>query len=246
MQTSRRTALLATLLAALLAACSTAPSETARPEVTAVGNTVQTAKAGERLGTEWGDEIASRVQETYGLHRTTATPIAENHIHYAAKAYRGRSILSIALAAGKIALSVEDERGAKLPLYRNRDRHYLQGQKGQAYRLHYTNNSNGTYEIVASVDGLNVLNGRAAGRQDAGYVLRPHGSLTIEGFRKDDNTVAAFTFGAPHDAYAAHSAYGSVQNTGIIGTVVYELQDDNPRAPNAFPADGRYAPPPSR
>ena len=36
MQTSRRTALLATLLAA----CSTAPSETAHPEVTAVGNTV--------------------------------------------------------------------------------------------------------------------------------------------------------------------------------------------------------------
>ena len=112
--------------------------------------------------------------------------------------------------------------------------------------MHYKNNSNTTYEIVASVDGLNVLNGRAASRQDAGYVLRPRGELTIEGFRKDDNTVAAFTFGAPQDAYAAHSAHGSVQNTGIIGTVVYELQGDTPRTPNAFPADGRYAPPPSR
>ena len=96
------------------------------------------------------------------------------------------------------------------------------------------------------MDGLNVLNGRAASRQDAGYVLRPRGELTIEGFRKDDNTVAAFTFGAPQDAYATHSAHGSEQNTGIIGTVVYELQGDTPRTPNAFPADGRYAPPPSR
>ena len=96
------------------------------------------------------------------------------------------------------------------------------------------------------MDGLNVLNGRAASRQDAGYVLRPRGSLSIEGFRKDDNTVAAFTFGAPNDAYVAHSAHGSVQNAGIIGSVVYELADDNPRAPNAFPADGRYALPPSR
>lgn len=246
MSTPRRTALLATLLAGLLAACGSAPLEVARPETTAAHNTVQTAKAGERLGTEWGDEIDSRVQEAYGLHRTTTTPVAEKQIHYAAKNYRGRSILSIALAAGKIALSIEDERGAKLPLYRERDNHYLQGKNGQTYRLHYKNNSNTTYEIVASVDGLNVLNSRAASRQDAGYVLRPRGELTIEGFRKDDNTVAAFTFGAPQDAYAAHSTHGSVQNTGIIGTVVYELQGDTPRTPNAFPADGRYAPPPSR
>lgn len=117
----------------------------------------------------------------------------------------------------------------------------MKGQKGQIYRLHYQNNSNSTYKIVASVDGLKVLNGRAASRQHAGYVLRPHGSLTIEDFRKDDNAVAAFIFGVPNDAYVAHSAHGSIENTGIIGSVVYELADENPRTPNAFPADDRYA-----
>ena len=86
MQKSRHTAILATLLAALLSACGSTPREAARPEMTTTGNIVQTAKAGERLGTEWGDEIDSRVQDAYGLRRTTSTSIAENHIHYTATA----------------------------------------------------------------------------------------------------------------------------------------------------------------
>jgi hypothetical protein len=38
--------------------------------------------------------------------------------------------------------------------------------------------------VVASVDGIDVLNGSVASRSNACYVLRPHSELKIEGFRK--------------------------------------------------------------
>ena len=103
-----------------------------------------------------------------------------------------------------------------------------------------------TFEVVASVDGLDVLDGTQASRRNSDYVLKPYSSLNIAGFRKSEAAVASFTFSQPSDAYAANTASGSIKNTGIIGTVIYELkapvQSDKPKtkyapAPNAFPAD---------
>lgn len=100
---------------------------------------------------------------------------------------------------------------------------------------------------MASVDGLDVLDGRQASRQKSGYVLRPYRSISIEGFRKSNTSVASFTFSSPAQSYAANSTQGSIKNTGIIGTVIYELkapksylpQQDKgyAAAPNAYPAD---------
>lgn len=206
-------------LAAWLGACSTAPMQTSAT------TGVQQVDAVERLGTQWGDEVRSRVSNV-DLRRTTATPIAETAIHYADKLYQGRRITTIALVAGKIELSVHSDRQA-LPLVRDGNRYYLQGRAGSAYQLVYRNQSGNTYEIVASVDGLDVISGQPASRESGGYVLQPHDTLTIEGFRKSDDAVASFIFTKPHDAYAAHTPAGDVRNTGIIGTAVYELYDPN-------------------
>ena len=48
------------------------------------------------------------------------------------------------------------------------------------------------------------------------YVLYPHDSLVIEGFRKSDDAVASFVFSNPEDSYAANSDKGSIKNTGVI------------------------------
>ena len=99
------------------------------------------------------------------------------------------------------------------------------------------------------MDGLDVLSGKPGSRYNSGYVLRPHSTLEIEGFRKSDSAVASFIFSSPGDSYAAHSDNGSVRNTGVIGTAVFELYDPTRRSddsPEAFPADNGYAKPPSR
>ncbi len=238
------------LLALVLAGCASAPQEVARSQEPMA----PTARAEERLGTKWGDEIASSVRSV-NLRRQSETPLDENIIRYANRQYRGQSLNSISLAAGSIELRVESDSRA-LPMVRDGRHYYLQGREGQPYQLVYRNNSRQTYEIVAAVDGLDVISGRTASRRHSGYVLYPQQSLVIQGFRKSQQAVASFIFSKPADAYAARTPAGQESNTGVIATVVYELYDPassrqpsrpTPAGndePNPFPADGRYAPPP--
>lgn len=207
----------------------------------------------ERLGTKWGDDVTSEVTKV-DLKRLSNTPFAQIQVRYADKAFNGKSLNDISLGAGEVSFTVTDDSGHILPLYRagaGRDTgYYLSAQDSQAYQLHYHNNTGKTYEIVASVDGLDVLNGSTASRQNNGYVLPPYEDLNIAGFRKSESSVASFIFSKPQDAYANHNVSGSITNTGIIGTVVYELKAPiapKPKkssyapaptpTPNAFPAD---------
>lgn len=231
---------------ALLTGCSSGTSfdNTATPNVQEQTQMNDVAES-ERLGTKWGDDVRSTIHMV-DLRRVSGEPIEQMQINYAAKNYSGRAINSKSLLAGKIDFSVADDRGV-LPIYRDNRQYYLQGQNGQAYRLIYHNNSADTYEIVASVDGLNVMNGSAASRYDSGYVLNPYSDLVIEGFRKSNSSVASFIFSQPDDAYAANTSQGSINNTGVIGTAIYALYDPSkpqPRQPQAYPADNGYAAPP--
>lgn len=236
----------------VLAACSkkdmsseNTAATAARVEAADQSNATESKR--EHLGTKWGDDIRSHVTEV-DLKRLSNTPIAETMMRYADKDYKGRSVNSISLAAGNINFSVVDDQGNALPIYRTDGNYYLAGKDGQSYQLKYDNNTTNTYEIVASVDGLDVLDGSAASRSNAGYVLNPQSTLTIEGFRKSESAVASFTFSKPRDAYAANTKSGSVKNTGIISTVVYilqtEAQQEQPKTkyapgPNAFPGDNK-------
>ena len=242
---SRLKPLAVTMLATALAACMSQPmaDRVAAVSMETAPDSAMTQKSvaqAERLGTQWGDEVQSSVQQV-DLRRVGSQPLAEHVLYYSGKDYHGRSLNAISLAAGRVELSVRGDNRRALPIFRDNGRYFLRGKAGQAYRLVYKNNSDKTLEIVASVDGLDVIAGKAASRYLNGYVLRPHGTLEIEGFRKSNDAVASFIFGKPSDAYAANTDAGSVQNVGVIGTAIFELRDPN-RAPdgaaNAFPADG--------
>ncbi len=232
------------VIAALLSACG-APASSDNRSSESMATAQQAPSASEKLGTQWGDDVSSSVTKV-DLRRRSEQPIDESVLHYAAKSFQGRELNSIALANGKIEWSVQSDRNALLPLFRDGGQYYLRGTNGQAYQLVYRNRSDKIYEIVASVDGLDVLNGKAASRYHTGYVLRPHDTLVIEGFRKSSDAVASFIFSAPSGSYAANSDVGSVRNVGLIGTAVFELYDPNGQVESgsAFPADNGYAKPP--
>lgn len=213
----------------------------------AAAESTQAAAADERLGTKWGDDVSSKVT-TVDLSRVSDEPAEQIQVYYADKDYKGRSLNSMSVLSGKVDFSIDTDSG-KLPMFRHDSRYYVRGRSGQAYRLVYHNNSANTYEVVASVDGLDVIDGSEASRYSSGYVLSPYDDLVIEGFRKSDEAVASFIFSKPSASYAANSEAGSINNTGVIGTVFYELYDPNaPRTnnttPQAFPADNGYAKPP--
>lgn len=214
-------------------------------DASAMAKNQNSIRQDEQLGTRWGDDIDSPTT-TVNLERVSNTPVGQTEIRYAAKNFDGKSINSISMGAGQISFSIIDDQQKSLPLYRQGASYFVSAQDGQSYQLHYRNDSNQTYEIVASVDGLDVLDGSAASKNNRGYVLRPHDRLIIDGFRKSESSVASFMFSKPESAYAAHNEQGSIQNTGIIGTVVFALKAPtaskrNPTTyaptPQAFPAD---------
>ncbi|QSI29190.1 hypothetical protein GNX71_06210 [Variovorax sp. RKNM96] len=250
--------------AALLAACSQMPQnrgETAAMSATPSAATPAPAPA--QLGTQWGEGIESKTR-TVVAKRLSEQPDEVASIGYNEASAVRRDVgnnperrLNLQLAQGDVEWSVLDESNRPLPLQRSRrgdDMFRLAGVEGARYTLRFRNLSDRSYEVIATVDGLDVLSGKPGSLRNGGYVLRPQETLNIEGFRKSQSEVAAFRFATPGRAYAANTEAGDVRNIGVIGAALFELEqpqvprrprrDATPPQPSAFPADGAYAPPP--
>ncbi|HEX7864304.1 MAG TPA: hypothetical protein VF555_05110, partial [Variovorax sp.] len=230
--------------AALLAACSQmpqAPRESLAATATPSSAAAPAAPA-PQLGTQWGEGIESKTRSVV-TKRLSDRPDDLASVGYNEASAVRRAVgtnperrLNLLLADGDVEWSVLDEDGRPLPLQRARrgsggdDTFRLAGVEGSRYTLRFRNLSERSYEVIATVDGLDVLNGKPGSLRNGGYVLRPLESLTVEGFRKSQNEVAAFRFSTPGRAYAANSAAGDVRNIGVIGAALFELEErDAPR-----------------
>ncbi len=116
-----------------------------------------------------------------------------------------------------------------LPAYKENGyrRRLVEGNKGGTYSIIVKNRSKSALEIVASVDGLDVQDGKLASFSKRGYVVQPGKTIEIEGFRTSTNTVAAFKFSSVSNSYA-NLRHGSTRNVGVIGIAVFTQKDVNP------------------
>src|SRR5437763_1314109 len=80
------------------------------------------------------------------------------------------------------------------------DKSLVIGEDGERYKIVVRNETAARFEIVASVDGLDVVDGKPADPSRRGYIVDPHGVLVIDGFRTSDAEVAAFRFGKVTDS----------------------------------------------
>ncbi len=251
----------------LLAACSQMPQLRSDGATTTLAQSERPggeAQAAAKLGTQWGEGIESKAQSVVAKRLSPEHPDDLVSLGYD-EASRVRGVvgnsperrLNLQLAQGDVEWSVLGENNRPMPLQRarrNNDMFWLTGVEGGRYTLRFRNNSERSYIVIATVDGLDVLTGKPGSLRNGGYVLRPYETVNIEGFRKSQSEVAAFRFAAPGRAYAANTEGGDVRNIGIIGAALFELeQADSPRRPrhtdklsrpSAFPADDAYAPPP--
>ena len=76
-------------------------------------------------------------------------------------------------------------------------------------------------EVVLSVDGLDVIDGKAGSIRKKGYVIAPGKTLEVKGFRTSTSAVAAFKFSSVGASYANFSG-GDTRNVGIIGMAVFQ------------------------
>jgi hypothetical protein len=121
--------------------------------------------------------------------------------------------------SGAYTLELIDESGRALRTYQHQGRTYVLGAKGQRYLLRIHNHSAGRIEIVASVDGRDVVDGRTARTDKRGYIVDPYSEMVIDGFRTSEQTVAAFRFSNVSASYA--SQMGDARDVGVIGVAVF-------------------------
>ncbi len=143
-----------------------------------------------------------------------------------------------------------DDRGQALPGIAEGSRSFVVGHLGDRYSIRVNNSSGERFEILATVDGLDVLDGRPGSFAKRGYMIDAYSTLDIDGFRRSTSEVAAFRFGSVKDSYAARTS--GDRNVGVIGIAVFrEFQrgypdrfDENRRRDNADPFPQRFAAPP--
>ena len=235
-----------------------APPPVVERQVVGVGG-VEPSPTPERpgLGTTWGEQVNAPISFSPFV-RGSSQPWAEAVLHYndaggvsAHASYLGTSPQPLELYAGdgSISVALVDDYGRTLPGYQAQGRALVVGNDGARYRILVRNGTTARFEIVASVDGLDVIDGKPADPGRRGYIVDPHGTLTIDGFRTSDSSVAAFRFGRVADSYAAQSS--GDRNVGVIGFAIFsergavwtpaELQRRD--TANPFPERGYAIPP---
>lgn len=117
-------------------------------------------------------------------------------------------------------------------------RYYVEGRKGERYVLRLVNRTDRRVEVVATVDGLDVVDGKPGDFvRKRGYVLAPWQTYDIDGFRLDMGRVAAFRFSSVNGSYAART--GNARNVGVIGVAFFEERRPMPR-PRPMPMRPRH------
>ena len=156
------------------------------------------------------------------------------------------------VGAGLVKMGLRDESGRLCPGFVAGKRSVVVGQVGHRYSIMLHNNTDRRMEVVLSVDGLDVLDGKAASFEKRGYILDAHGDLEIDGFRRSIDAVAAFRFGSVRGSYAGQK-YGDTRNVGVIGVALFHEKGALPfpwtpeevrRRQEANPFPGEWATPP--
>ena len=208
------------------------------------------------IGTAYGEQRNSRVVTT-PFHRASSSPdvvLAMNYndwegIETLAASFGRRQVTQATSSSGdgRFSFSVVDAHGRVLPASDVDGRRYTEGSAGTRYQLRISNNTAFRFEVVASVDGLDVIDGDEAGYHKRGYILDPWTTITIDGWRTSDDTVAAFRFSDIGDSYADRT--GRPRNIGVIGVAFFHEEGTSPwedleRRHRSDPFPGRFTPPP--
>lgn len=215
------------------------------------GSQAELKKSRPGLGTTWGESRKSYVDGTEFV-RATSSPHSTMTIRYndadgvpsgkwsQRQPFRTGGVASVGIRSG----------GRYLKAYSTSSGPVVTGKDGQRYSIYVKNHTGDRIEVVLSVDGLDVLDGRSASPRKRGYVIGPYGKLNVEGFRRSYESVAAFRFGSVDSSYAARST-GSARNVGVIGAAIFKEKSDNDwhirKDADPFPGErgsGQFAVPP--
>ncbi|CAN5385606.1 hypothetical protein BH09PSE6_BH09PSE6_31700 [soil metagenome] len=142
---------------------------------------------------------------------------------------------------------VDRTTGQTLPTYRQGNEYWVAGEPGHRYAIAVQSASSGRVMGVMSVDGINVISGQTAWRNElgaqTGYVFAPRERAEITGWRKSQREVAVFEFSSPSQSYAEQTGRGN--DIGAIGVALFrERVVEVQPVESAPPISSVPAPPP--
>lgn len=222
----------------------------------------ESAAADERpgLGTAWGETRESHVSSAPFERRDGDQPFTVSSISYNDAAgvramTRGASLGAaprdgVDVAGGALRIRFLDGAHRQLPTYDFGSRRFVVGEDGERYIISIENRTEQRFEAVASVDGLDVIDGQPGSYAKRGYLVGPWQTVEIDGFRRSYDEVAAFRFGSVGSSYAARK--GDDRNVGVVGVAFFAERGSEPvwmgreveRRRQADPFPGRFATPP--
>jgi hypothetical protein len=215
------------------------------------------------LATHWGENRTSTIRTTTFFRADFDSPMAAGKMFYnnesgaramaQSRGFSSRGTSAISFASGGVTAELHDNGGNLLPAYVHGQDVFAIGQTGARYSITLVNHTPARFEVILSVDGLDVLDGKESSFSKRGYLLNPHSSLEVEGFRRSTSTVAAFRFGNVSGSYASRST-GKDQNVGVVGIALFHERgfepwpwrnhNDTNQRNNANPFPGQFARPP--
>ncbi len=165
-----------------------------------------------------------------------ALGVAMSSMGEAAKPVGGDGFNAGPEAARDVVMQVEDGSGGVLSSFFHEGQRFVMGEEGQRYAIRVFNHSDKRVEAVVTVDGRDVVSGELGNFERRGYIVPAHGSVLIDGFRRNLDTVAAFRFSTPERSYSALK--GSASHVGVIGLAVFSEVERRPQAIAELPAAG--------
>jgi hypothetical protein len=216
------------------------------------------------LGTQWGETRSSHITTSPFVRADASSPFSTAALFYndeegaramaSASGFRRFSEGSVELGGGIATVRLKDESGRFLSGFEASGKKFVVGAAGNRYTIVIQSHVPARLEVVVSVDGLDVLDGKAASFGKRGYLIDPQGMIEIDGFRQSMDAVAAFRFGSVRDSYAEQK-HGDSRNVGVIGIALFNEQGTSPstwaigdtqQRLDANPFPGQFATPPNR
>ncbi|MBL9020638.1 MAG: hypothetical protein JNL21_00500 [Myxococcales bacterium] len=215
------------------------------------------------LGTTWGETRDSKITSAPFSRADASNAFATSALFYndeegarsmaTASGFRRFSEGSIDVGGGVVSARLKGGDGRFLSGFEASGKKFVVGQAGDRYSIVLQSHVPARLEVVVSVDGLDVIDGKAASFSKRGYLIDPHGQIEIDGFRQSMDQVAAFRFGSVRNSYAEKKT-GDSRNVGVIGIALFNEQGTNPaswprgdtqKRLDANPFPGQFATPPS-
>lgn len=181
------------------------------------------------LATGFGETVESEWHRQ-SFVRASSKPVGAGLVFYNDKdgieAMTGskRKVGGVETAAGDmVEWGIKGGGFGYLPTYKTYSwgtRRFVVGERDDNYSIVLKNRCKSRVEVVLSVDGLDVIDGKKASLSKRGYVIAPDETLEVKGWRTSPSTVARFKFSTVAGSYT-NLKYGDHRNVGVIGMAVF-------------------------